>query len=56
MKRGNWQMNVAWILAILWLIVGFGCIGAEKKPSPEIAPPSQPASAGERGAARPRHP
>jgi hypothetical protein len=44
MKRGKWQMDVAWALAILWLVVGLGCIGLEKKPSPEMVPPSQPGS------------
>jgi hypothetical protein len=42
MKRGNEQMVVAWALAILWLVVGLGCTGPEKKPSPQMFPPSQP--------------
>jgi hypothetical protein len=43
MKRGNWLAGVAWVLPIIWLVVGVSCIGPEKKPNPEVAPPSQPA-------------
>jgi hypothetical protein len=42
MKQGSWQMEFAWALAILWLVVGVGCFGPEKKPSPQMVPPSQP--------------
>lgn len=36
MKRCKWQMGVALVPAVLWLFTGLGCIGPEKKPSPEI--------------------
>jgi hypothetical protein len=42
MKPGNWHLGVTGTLAVLWLFLGLGCTGPEKKPSAQIPPPSQP--------------